>query len=158
LETIYIFFIFFYESGKKFLIISSFLSITTVGYLNHLYQKKVWPGYNRVDCFFNPRKELRAIPTHWFTNLPINDRPKYKRLKIIPLNDIPEKYKEFDDAGTLLVNDCYIPNNYKHPFAVSVNPIFNGLLDKGYKIVQGNEYYSYIKGKKKYARILVQKI
>jgi hypothetical protein len=146
------------ESGKKFLILSSFLSITTVGYLNQLYKGKVWPGYNRVDWFLNPRKELRAIPTHWFTNIPISNRHKYKLLKIMPIDKIPAKYKKYDDAGTLLVDNCYIPDNYKYSFGVSVNPIFNGLLDKGYKIVQGNEYYPYIDGKRKYARVLVHKI
>jgi hypothetical protein len=146
------------ESGKKFLIISSFTSVLTTTYIKYFKDKKIWPGYNRVDWFLNPRKELRSIPTHWFTNIPINDRPKYNRLKIMPLKLISDKNKKYDDAGTLLVDNCYIPNDYKKTFAISVNPIFNGLLDKGYEIVRGNEYYPYIDGKKKYARILVQKI
>ena len=74
------------------------------------------------------------------------------------MNDIPEKHKKYDDAGTLLVDNCYIPNNYPHPFAVSVNPILNGLLDKGYEIVEGRTYHPYIKRKLSFARVLVQKI
>ena len=146
------------ESGKKFLIISSFLSISTTGYLKYLYEKKIWPGYNRVDWFFNHRKELRSIPTHWFTNIPINNRHKYHLLKIVPLKEIPDRYKKYDDVGILVVNNSYIPSDYKKPFAVSVNPIFNGLLEKGYKIVQEKRHNVYVDGKEKYSRILVQKV
>jgi len=55
------------------------------------------------------------------------------------------------------VDNGYIPNNYKKPFAVSVNPILNGLLEKGYKYVQDKEYVPYIDGKRKFGRVLVQK-
>ncbi|MDR2684877.1 MAG: hypothetical protein LBB53_05815, partial [Prevotellaceae bacterium] len=95
---------------------------------------------------------------YWFTNFPIKDRPKYKNLKIIPLNKIPDKYKKYDDSNTLLVDNCYIPGNVKKPFAVSVYPIVSGILEKGYKIVQEKQYRPYINGKEIFARVLVQKI
>jgi len=79
-------------------------------------------------------------------------------LKLLPINEIPENNIKFDDSGTLLVDNCHIPNNYKHSFAVSTRPILNGLLEKGYKIVQMKQYEPYIKGKRKFARVLVQKI
>jgi len=77
----------------------------------------------------------------------------------LPLKEIPEKYKTFDDLGTLLVDQNYIPNNYQHPFAISVFPILSGLLEKGYEIIDENpSYIAEIKGKLKFRRVLVQKI
>jgi len=76
----------------------------------------------------------------------------------MPINDIPEKNRRFDDKGILLVDNCFIPNNYNHPFAVSGYVILNGVLEKGYEIAQVKEYYPYIKGKKKFGRVLIQKI
>jgi hypothetical protein len=76
----------------------------------------------------------------------------------VPLKDIPEEYKKYDDKKILLVDDCYIPRNYKKPFAVSTRPILNGILEKGYELIEDKEYYPYINGKKKFARVLVQKI
>jgi hypothetical protein len=95
---------------------------------------------------------------HWYTNFSIKDRPRYKNLKIIPLKKIPEKHKKYDDSKILIVDNCYIPNNYKKPFAVSNRPILNGLLEKGYKIIQEKRYTPYINGKEKFARVLVQKV
>jgi hypothetical protein len=86
------------------------------------------------------------------------NRPKYKNLKIVPLKDIPEKHKKYDDAKMLLVDHCYVPKGYKKPFAVSVYPILCGLLEKGYTLISDKEYYPYINGKKCFARVLVQKI
>ena len=59
----------------------------------------------------------------------------------------------------LLVDNCYIPNDYKKPFAVSARPILNGLLEKGYKIIEKNEsYIAFVNGKQCFRRLLVQKI
>ncbi|GBU21769.1 hypothetical protein R80B4_01669 [Fibrobacteres bacterium R8-0-B4] len=76
----------------------------------------------------------------------------------MPLKEIPEKYKKYDDTKTLLVDNCYIPNDYRKPFAVSARPILNGLLEKGYKIVQDKRYTPYTNGKEGFAKVLVQKI
>jgi hypothetical protein len=73
------------------------------------------------------------------------------------LKEIPEKYKKYDDAKILLVDYCYVPSNYKKPFAVSTTPILSGLLEKGYRIVQEKRYTPYINGKEKFARVLIQK-
>ena len=145
-------------SGKKFLIISNIINVVTTAYISYFKDSKVWAGYNGVDWFESPTKQLISAAGHWYTNLPIKNRPKYKRLKIMALNDIPEKYKKFDDARTLLADNGFIPNDYDKPFAVSPRPILNGLLEKGYKIVQNYSYRSTIKGNKKFSRILVQKI
>ena len=146
------------ESGKKFIIISNISNVVTNTFITYFYNSKVWAGYNRVDYYLNPRKQLVDAAGHWYTNIPINNRPKYKNLKIVPLKEIPEKYKQYDDSKILLINNCYIPSNDKIPFAVSTRPILNGLLEKGYKLIENKEYYPYINGKKKFARVLVQKI
>ena len=146
------------ESGKKFLIISNITNVKNDTYIPYFKNNKVWAGYNEVDWFLTPKKELTRAAGYWYTNITIKNRPKHSRLKIIPLKEIPDKYKEYDDKKTLLVDNCYIPDDYKKAFAVSVRPILNGLLEKGYKIVQEKQYRPYINGKEVFARVLVQKI
>jgi predicted GIY-YIG superfamily endonuclease len=111
------------ESGKKFLIISNISNPITKTFIPYFYHNKVWAGYTDVDWYLTPKRELTRASGYWYTNIPIQNRPKYKRLKIIPLKEIPEKYKKYDDSKTLLVDNCYIPNDYKKPFAVSTRPI-----------------------------------
>jgi len=146
------------ESGKQFLLISNSALILNETYIRYFMDNKVWTGHNEVDWYENPKRQLARAPGHWYTNLPITNRARYKNLKIIPLKEIPEKHKKYDDKGILLVDRCYIPKNYKKPFAVSAYPILSGILEKGYKIFRVKEYYPYINGKKKFARVLVQKI
>ncbi|BCD45665.1 hypothetical protein NHP190020_17690 [Helicobacter suis] len=67
-------------------------------------------------------------------------------------------YKRFDDSGTLLVDNSYIPNDYDLPFAVSTNPILNGVLECGFKIAKLTQYMPYIGGKSKFKRMLIQKV
>jgi len=145
------------NSGKKFIIISAMTNPVTTAFIPYFIDKKVWAGFNRVDWFLNPKKELVNNRAYWYTNIPIKNRPKYKHLHIVPLNEIPEKYKKFDDSKTLVVDNCYIPSNYKKPFAISIFPVFNGILEKGYKIIDKKQYFPYINGKKCFARILIQK-
>ena len=145
------------KSGKKFLIISNITNAINTAYIAYFKDNKVWAGYNRIDRYLNPKKELVEASGHWYTNLTIKNRPKYKHLKIVPLKEIPEKYKYFDDSKTLIVDNCYIPNDYKKPFAVSSRPILNGILEKGFKIIQEKRYTPYIKNKECFARVLVKK-
>lgn len=145
------------NSGKKFLIISNISNVVTRAYVNFFKTKKAWAGYNRVDWYLNEKKQLVDAAGHWYTNIPIEDRPKYKHLKIMPLADIPEQYKEIDDNGYLVVDNCYIPSDYDKPFAVSARPVLNGILEKGYKIIYGIEYKPCINGRKKFSRVLIQK-
>jgi hypothetical protein len=147
------------KSGKKFIIISNIANPITKAYIPYFKDNKVWAGYNRVDYFLNPKKELVEASGHWYTNIPIKDRPKYEHLKIMPLKDIPEKNKKYDDSKMLLVDNGYIPSDYKKPFAVSARPILNGLLEKGYKIIEKNEsYIAVVNGKECFRRVLIQKI
>jgi hypothetical protein len=145
-------------SGKKFIIISNISNPITPAFIPYFKDNKVWAGYNRVDYFLNPKWELVDASGHWYTNIAIKNRPKYKNLKIVPLKEIPEKYKKYDDSKTLVVDNCFIPNDYIKPFAVSTRPILNGILEKGYKIIKDNQYFPYVNGKKCFGRVLIQKI
>jgi len=146
------------ESSKQFLIISNIAIVLTASYIPYFKNKKAWAGYNEVDWYLNPKRELTRAAGYWYTNLSVTDRPKYKQFKFILLKDIPDKYKYFDDEGVLVVKNCYIPSNYSGVFAVSARPILNGLLEKGYEIVRDREYYPYVNGEKQFAVVLVQKI
>ncbi|MCL1966559.1 MAG: GIY-YIG nuclease family protein [Fibromonadales bacterium] len=146
------------ESGKKFLIVSNETNVKNDAYIPYFVKRQVWTGYNDLRWFLTPKKELTRAAAFWFTNFNVKNRPKYKNLKIIPLKDIPEKYKKYDDSKILLVDYCYIPSDYKKPFAVSTTPILSGILEKGYKIVKEKQYRPYINGKEVFARVLVQKI
>jgi len=146
------------KSGKKFLIISNIANPITKAYIPYFKNNQVWAGYNRVDWYLNPKKQLVRAAGSWYTNLSIKDRPKYSHLKIMPLKDIPAKHKKFDDSKILLVDNCFIPNDYKKPFAVSARSILNGLLEKGYKIIEKDEsYIAFVNGKQCFRRVLVQK-
>jgi hypothetical protein len=126
--------------------------------MTYFKEGKARPGYNRVDWFLTPKKQLTMASGHWYTNLPVKNRPKYKNMKIMPLKEIPEKNKKYDDSKILVVDNNYIPNDYKKPFAVSAYPILSGILEKGYNLVQDKEYVPYINGKRCFGRVLVQKI
>jgi hypothetical protein len=145
------------KSKKKFLIISNISNAINTAYIPYFKNNQVWAGYNEVDWFLTPKKELTRAAGYWYTNIPIKNRPRYKQLKIVSIKEIPEKYKKYDDSKTSLVDNCFIPNDYKKPFAVSVRPILNGLLEKGYKIIQDKRYTPYTNGKEGFARVLVQK-
>ena len=146
------------DSGKSFLIISNITSIILTSYIPYFKKGKIWAGYNRVDKYLSPKQELVDAGGHWYTNLPISDRPKYKNLKIMPLEEIPEQCKKYDDNGVLLVDRGYIPSDYNDVIAVSARPLLNGILEKGYCIVSEKTYPPFINGKGKFARVLIKKI
>jgi hypothetical protein len=146
------------NSGKKFLIISNIANPITKAFIPYFKEKKAWAGYNRVDWYLTPKKELTRAAGSWYTNIPIKNRQKYNHLKIMPLKDIPDKYKRYDDSKKLAVDNCYIPSDYKKPFAISARPILNGLLEKGYRIIEKDwSYIAVIDGKQRFRRVLVQK-
>jgi predicted GIY-YIG superfamily endonuclease len=146
------------ESGKKFVIISNISNVKNQPYMSYFGERKVWAGYNEVDWFLNPKRELTRAAGYWYTNFPIKNRPKHKLLTVIPLKDIPAEYKMYDDSKTLMVKRGYIPSDYKKPFAVSVRSILNGLLEKGYKLIEHKEYVPYVNGQRCFGMVLVKKI
>lgn len=145
------------KSGKKFLLISNITNAIHTYYIKLFAKKKLWAGYNRVDWYYNPKKQLVDASGHWYTNITIKNRPKWKNLKFMKINEIPEKDKKFDDNGILHINNNYIPTNYNHPFAVSARAILAGILEKGYKIYNINEYIPTFGGKVKFSKVLIQK-
>ena len=146
------------ESGKKFIVISNITNVKNQPYMSYFEKGKVWAGFHEVDWFLNPKRELTRAAGHWYTNFPIKNRPKYNLLKIIPLKNIPEEYKTYDDSKMLIVKQGHIPSDYKKPFAVSVRSILNGLLEKGYELVGHKEYVPYINGKRCFGMVLVKKM
>ena len=146
------------SSKKKFIIISNITNCITPSFIPYFADKKAWAGYTRVDWYLNPKRVPVQAAGHFFTNFPIKDRPTKSRLKFMPLIEIPDVYRIFDDSGVLLVDRSYIPNDYDKPFAVSARQILNGVLECGFKIILKEQYFPYMKGKKKFARVLIQKI
>jgi len=141
---------------KKFIIISNILNPISTWCIPYFAHQKVWSGYNRVDEFLNDKGEIIRAAGCWYTNIPIKNRPQYKHLKICSMSEIPEECKRYDDAGTLLV-DKYIPNDYEKPFGVSARPILNGVLEKGYVIVDDKQINPMREGKVEFKRVLIQK-
>jgi len=145
------------KSGKKFLIISSKANPINTAYIPYFRDNKAWAGYNSVESFLNSKREIVRGAAYWYTNIIVKNRPQYKNLKIMSLKEIPDKNKKYDDSRMLLVDNNFIPNDYKKTFAVSAYPILSGLLEKGYIIVDDKRYTPYINGKECFARVLVQK-
>lgn len=146
------------ESKKKFIVITNIANCVTTTFIRYFADKKTHAGFYPVDWYLNPKRIPVRAAGHFFTNFPIKNRPAIKRLKFMNLDEIPDVCKKFDDSGTLLVDKSYIPNDYQEPFAVSARQILNGILECGYKIALNKEYAPYINGKKKFTRVLIQKI
>ncbi len=146
------------DSGKRFLIISNIVNVLNTAYLPYFIENKVWAGYNSVDWYLNPKREQTRAAGHWYTNIPINYRPKWKNLKIMSLEEIPEKYIKKDDEGYLIFDNNYIPKDYGEVFGVSGRAILNGVLEKGYKLINSKQYIPRINGKAQWSRALIQKI
>jgi predicted GIY-YIG superfamily endonuclease len=92
------------DSGKKFIIVSNVTNPITTAFISYFKNNLVWAGYNRIDWYENPRRQLSEAPGHWYTNFPIKKRDKHKHLKIMPLKEIPEKYAH-------LITQPSIPDN-----------------------------------------------
>jgi hypothetical protein len=144
------------KSGRKFIIISNIQNPKNPAFIPYFKENKVWAGFNEVDWFLTPKRELTRAAGYWYTNIKIKNRPKHKLLKFVPLKEIPEKYKKYDDSGVLLVDNGFIPLNYKKPLGVSVRSILNGLLEKGYQIINEKQYNPKINGKIAFGRVLVK--
>lgn len=146
------------KSKKKFIIISNVTIPISTAFIPYFMKKKMWAGYNSIDEYLNQKRIPIRAAGHFFTNFPIKDRPKIKHLKFTPLKQIPNEYQKYDDNGTLLVDNNFIPNDYDAPFAVSARQILNGVLECGYEIVSQKQYTPLIENKQKFKRVLIQKI
>lgn len=145
------------SSGKKFLFLSNESCAVTSSYIKLLREKKIWPGYHSVYTYLNPKREIVRAAGRWYTNLDVGIRPGLKNIKFLKLDEIPDKYKCFDDNGVLVVNNSYIPIDYEDQFAVSCAPVLNGVLDNGFEISNNSSYRPVIGGKIKFSRVLIKK-
>jgi len=144
------------ESGKKFLIISNIAILLSNDCRRYTKNKQAQSGINRVDFYINSKGIKVEASGHWYTNFPI--KKHNSTIKLVPLKNIPEKDKKIDDKGILNINRCNIPNDYEKPIAVSVRPILQRVLDFGFEVIQEKEYVPYIKKKRQFGRVLIQKI
>lgn len=146
------------SSRKNFLIISNITNAKNASYMRFIQDKKIWPGYNRVDKFLTPKMTETGAAGHWYTNFKIKDRPKWKHLKFRPLKEIPKEFVRRDDNSILVIDQGFIPTDYNYPFVVSPRIILNGILEKGFELVRPKEYIPSFNGKKAFGRVLIQKI
>jgi thiamine transporter ThiT len=130
-------------SGKKFLIIANYTNTILTGFIHYFRAGLVWTGYNRVDWFLDTKRQPTMAAGFWYTNLPRKNRYNIKR--IVKLKDIPDNCKYIDDSGTLCVDYCWIPSDYKKPFAVSAYPMLKGILELGYEVVSDKQYENLFK-------------
>lgn len=99
--------------------------------------------------FLTPTFKRKRAKTYVFTNIHQN----HKTEKIKPLSEIPKQY--YDEQGMLVV-DVIVPNDYYKPFAISVSPIKNGILNSGYKLLQCS-YRPVVDSKYKFKRTIIVK-
>lgn len=144
------------ESEKKFLIISNISILLSNDCRRYTKNKQVQSGINRVDFYINSKGIKVEASGHWYTNFSI--KKHNSTIKLVPLKDISEKDKKIDDEGILNISRCNIPNDYNKPMAVSVRPILQRVLDYGFEVYSEKEYVPYIKGKRQFGRVLIQKV
>ena len=111
--------------------------------------KKIFVLPYEFNWFLTPTyKNKRAVGVI-FTNV----EQKHKTDKIKPLSEIPAQF--YDDKNMLVI-DNFVPNDYYKPFAISVNPIKQGVLNSGYKLLQCS-YRPVVNSKYKFKRTIIIK-
>jgi hypothetical protein len=112
-------------------------------------EKKISVIPFEFDEFLTPTFKKKRAKTYVFTNV----YQEHKTDKIKPLKDISKQY--FDSQGMLVV-DSFVPEDYYEPFAISVSPIKNGILNSGYKLLQSS-YRPVVDNKYKFKRTIIVK-
>ncbi|TAG06756.1 MAG: hypothetical protein EAZ44_01610 [Cytophagia bacterium] len=111
--------------------------------------KKISVLTSEFHWFLTPTYKKKRALTYVFTNIYQNHTTD----KIKTLNEILNQY--YDDKGMLVV-DNFVPNDYYKPFAISVSPIKNGVLNSGYKLLQSS-YRPVVDNKYKFKRTIIIK-
>ena len=111
--------------------------------------KKIFVLPRRFDWFLTPTYKSKNALAFIYTNVP----QTHKASRIKPLSEIPKQF--YDDKGMLVVDD-FVPNDYYKPFAISINPIKNGILNSGYKLLQCS-YRPVVNNKYKFKRTIIIK-
>lgn len=101
------------------------------------------------NWFLTPTFKKKRAKTYVYTNIYQN----HKTDKIKPLKEIQKQF--YDEKGMLVV-DNFVPSDYYKPFAISVSPIKNGLLNSGYKLLQCS-YRPVVENKYKFKRTIIVK-
>ena len=111
--------------------------------------KKIFVIPFEFNEFLTPTFKKKRAKTYVYTNISQNHTTD----KIKPLSEIPKQY--YDEKGMLVV-DNFVPSDYYKPFAISVNPIKNGILNSGYKLLQC-KYRPVVDNKYKFDRLIIVK-
>ena len=171
------------EHDKKFIVIGNVNAITYKEFFPLLKNNQIWLGhsitsgdrkFNVPDNYElaasgcgideNGKKFIRVKGVRWFTNLDHSKR--HETLDLIEKYN-PEKYPKYDNYDAINVNKVLdIPVDYEGVMGVPItfldkyNPeqfkIIGQLANA--KVTEYNFGYPFIDGKRKYARILIQKI
>ena len=158
-----------FQSNKKFLVISNAGIVLIPSFFNIIKNRKMIAiGYCKNFLKGKLRTPVQDNGA-WFTNLDYK-RQDYNQNKLLPLKEIKIKDEELrkktnnqrkiievDDKGCLLFNNCYIPNDYDLPFAISLGPIINGILENGFEVYGNETYLPKINGKTGWRRLLIKK-
>ena len=143
-----------FKSKKKFLVVSNVGIVLIPSFFDVVKDKKL-KAVKYCKKFLKGRLRVPAQANGaWFTNLEYS-RVKYYRL--MPLKDIPKQNIIIDDNGILNFNDSYVPSDYDLPFAVSLGPIVNGILEQGFEVYGNETYLPKINGKIGWRRLLIKK-
>jgi len=154
------------EYKKKFLIIGNDNALTYKEIFRLIKQNKIWSGYNKVKEFYKPDGSTQKFGNvGWFTNLDVQKR--HQKL-ILYKSYNPSEYPKYDNFDAIEVSKVSeIPKDYDGAMGVPIT-----FLDKynpeQFEIIgmsSGNivgEYFlggiHVIKGKMKYARVIIKKI
>ena len=143
-----------FKSKKKFLVVSNVGIVLIPAFFDVIKNKKL-KAVKYCKKFLKGRLRVPAQANGaWFTNLNYK-RKKYYRL--MPLKDIPKENVIVDDNGILNFNDSYVPSDYDLPFAISLGPVVNGILEQGFEVYGNETYLPKINGKTGWRRLLIKK-
>lgn len=152
------------DYDKKFLIIGNNNAITYKDIFTLIKDNKLWLGNTNPKKFLQPDGELKGFGNiGWFTNLEIKKREEWLELtkKYEGNEDSYPKYDNYDAINIDRVKD--IPYDYDGHMGVPItfmnkyNPNqFNVVAKMTTNSIDGyNLSYPYVKGKRKYARLII---
>lgn len=137
------------STGKDFICFGNGAAV------QYQWTKELWQNKKisvipfEFNWFLTPTFKKKRAKAYVYTNI----YQKHTTDKIKPLKDIKTHY--YDTTGMLVV-DSFVPNDYFKPFAISVGPIKNGILNSGYKLLQCS-YRPIVDNKYKFKRTIIIK-
>ena len=137
------------STGKDFICLGNIVAA------NYKWTEELWKSKKmfvlpfRFQWFLTPTFKSKNASALVYTNI----LQTHKIEKIKPLAEIPKHY--YDDQDLLVVDD-FVPNDYYKPFAISITPMWRGVLNSGYKLLQCR-YGPVLDNKPKFARTIIVK-